>query len=393
MNTFNKIILENLNLNNENNVASVFNEYLISIDNKEKFEKYNKTFKPFDKKMLGKSGGIVGSIGDGKVMKYFEFNVKKKYFKEGVDNKCLKIVFPINELFINVIFNNLEKYVNKNNYKKLKKYNEHFIKLYDFGISDNKSYTISEKVGFMFNKKYITNFQDVFTNNYIPIMIELINKKQFELVKTLIDFLNDTFRKYFNLLLVLFKSLKLNHTDLKLANIFIRFKKNTNKKYNILRKHNICIDFIPLVSDLDKSVLIINNIKTIPYIFSFKKKTGYKLLSLKTNINNTLRFSCSINKFFCHTFKPYKYDILNLNVNILGTLFYHISKETELDKSDIYNLFEYYNLFLMKRLNINKKEYSILFDIIYNNKRKNYSSPRYDITINKICKKLSKKKV
>lgn len=393
MEDFNNIILGAMKLKDTTNIYKIFNKFLISVDNEQKFLNYNSKFKPFNKTILGRSGGIVGSINDDKVMKYFQFNVKKKFFKKGVNNTCLKIVFPINEIFINIILNNLKTYVKKDDYKKYKKYNEHFIKLYDYGINGNISYTISEKVGFTFDKNYFTNLQDIFTKNYIPIIIELLNKNKFEVVVVLIDFLIEIFTKYFNLLLLLNKHIGLTHSDLKLANIFVRSKKNTNNKYNILKKYNICVDFIPLVSDLDKSVLAINNIKTIPYVISFIKKTGYKLLSLKTNLNNKIRFSCNTDEFFCHTFKPYKYDILNVNINILGNLFYYISKETKLEKSDIYSLFENYNQFLMKRLKINEKQYSLIFNIIFKNKRNKYTSPRYDMAIHKICKKISKKKL
>ena len=76
---------------------------------------------------------------------------------------------------------------------------------------------------------------------------------------------------------------------------------------------------------------------------------------------------------------------------MLGNLFYYITKETKLEKSDIYSLFENYNRFLIKRLEINEKEYALIFNIIFNNKRSKYTSPRYDMTIHKICKKISKK--
>jgi serine/threonine protein kinase len=376
-------IIENYKLKNIDKIIENINNFFIKIQSNN-FIKYKKQFKSFDKKKLGKSGSIIGIINNNKIMKHTIINKKIKKYVKISNNTCIKIIFPLNEIYINIILNNLPKLVKYKKLEKLEKYKNNFIKIYDYGIYNNNIFIISEKIGF----ENINNLNDIFRNNYIPKLLYFIKNDKYELLRLLIKFIVEKIEDYLGLLLLLNKHIGFVHSDLKLENVFVRYNNNSNKKYRILKENDIIIDYILLISDLDKSVLEINKIQTIPYITNLFDRLKNKILFMKTKINRDIRFRCKTKKYFCSNFKSYKFDILTLFINILGILIYNFDK-IKLDKNKIKKILNPFLELLKKKLKINTKNLEILFNIIYKNKKNKYYFIEYDIMINNFCNKIN----
>ena len=359
-------IIENYKLKNIDKIIENINNFFIKIQSNN-FIKYKKQFKSFDKKKLGKSGSIIGIINNNKIMKHTIINNKIKKYVKISNNTCIKIIFPLNEIYINIILNHLPKLFK---YKKLEKYKNNFIKIYDYGIYNNNIFIISEKIGF----ENINNLNDIFRNNYIPKLLYFIKNNKYELLRLLIKFIVEKIEDYLGLLLLLNKHIGFVHSDLKLENVFVRYNNNSNKKYRILKENDIIIDYILLISDLDKSVLEINKIQTIPYITNLFDRLKNKILFMKTKINRDIRFRCKTKKYFCSNFKSYKFDILTLFINILGILIYNFDK-IKLDKNKIKKILNPFLELLKKKL--------------YKNKKNKYYFIEYDIMINNFCNKIN----
>ena len=419
---FNEVILENFKTDNVSTISENINNFLKSIENKNKYDIIIKKFDGFSKDKLGRSGGIVGKIyfeeilkeynksvkkskkikkksysfigmKDGEIIKIYKYNIKKIITHN--KKNCLKIFYPINELINNTIINNLENYMSKKDYNFFNKnYKNHIIKTIEIGITKNTSYMISETIGLKKKNTYFyTTLDELFEHNYIPNIIKLLENKELDVLKLLINYLSDIISNYINILIFLNKKIGFIHTDLKLANIFIRYKLNTNSKYNKLKKQGFIIDYIPLISDLDKSIIQINKkIITIPKIDNFIKNIFNNLI-LKHFISNKLfymRMSCKRRENFCHNFKAYHFDILSLYFNLYGIIIFHMNKFIE--KKDIQKILEPLNKLFKSKLSLNDKQFELLFNIIFENKKEKYRMIHYDKMINTFCKKLKKTK-
>ena len=420
---FNNVIFENFKNNDVSTISKNINLFFKSIENEKKYDKIIKKFGGFSKDKLGRSGGIVGKImfreiineynksvkkskkirkksysflgmKNNEIVKIYKFNIKNSNLFTHNKKNCLKIFFPINELINNTIINNLENYISKKDYDFFNKnYKNNIIKTIDIGITKNASYMITEQIGLKKKDYFYTTMAEIFEHNYIPQIIKLLENKDLKILKILINYLTEQISNYINILIFLNKKIGFIHTDLKLANIFIRYKLNTNSKYAILKKRGFVIDYIPLISDLDKSIIQINKkIVTIPKLHNFLKEVLFDLI-VKNFMSNKLfymRMSCKRRENFCHNFKAYHFDILFLYFNINGILLYHLNKYIK--KEDINHILEPINKLFKNKLELNDKQFELLFDIIYKNKRKKYKIQNYDIMIHLFCKKLKKTK-
>lgn len=312
------------------------NDFFIDLKDENKLDSYLQKFVPFPKKTQGKSGAIIGYIDDKTVMKIS----KVRYDKNSIIQKkdCILLKPQINEILINITLTNLEKFV-KLNKDELKLKNKYLLKVKDYGIGNNKSYIINDKVGVSIKDKYFTNLDNIFLN-HLEILknnLLLINDYQNYLI-------NHVLKPIDKILNLLNNKIGFYHTDFKLKNIFIKNSKTNG--YNKLKDNGIYLDFIPLISDFDKSRIKINNNKIIAiddkkvlnYIGS---KIGYEPLLV-------LRYKCRITygKEKCIKFKLNDFDLLTMLINIYILIF--INKIPE--------FFDKLDNFVKERFNFNTEE-------------------------------------
>ena len=317
------------------NVENI-NNFFIDLKDEDKLDSYLQKFTPFSKKTQGKSGAIVGYIDNKTVMKIS----KVRYDKNSIIQKkdCIFLKSQINEILINTTLTNLENFV-KLDKDELRLKNKYLLKVKDYGLGNNKSYIINNKVGVSIKDEYFTNLDNIFVN-HIEILknnLFLVDNYQDYLIKHILNPLLSVL-KLFN------KKIGFYHTDFKLANIFIKHSKMNG--YKKLKDNGLYLDFIPLISDLDKSRIKINNNKILAINDSVIKtfvgsKIGYEPLL-------SLRYKCRIayGKEKCIKFKSVDFDLLTMLINIYLILF--INKVSEhFDKLDN---------FVKEKFNFNKKD-------------------------------------
>ena len=417
---FNKVILENFKLDDVSTISDNINKFLKSIENQKKYDKIIKKFDGFSSDKLGNSGGIVGKIEFEDIIKEYNKSVKKskkinkksysfigskdsqiiKIYKFNIKNfithnkkNCLKIFYSINELINNIVLNNLENYISKKDYDFFNKnYKNNIIKTIDIGITKNISFMVTEQIGLKKKDYFYTTLAEIFKYNYIPNIIKLLENKDIINLKLLINYLTEIISNYINVLIFLNQKIGFIHTDLKLENVFIRYKLNTNSKYEKLKKKGFIVDFILLISDLDKSVIQLNKkITTISKIDKrFKIMFAFFFIHFISNKKTNIRYSCKRKENFCHNFKAYHFDLLSLYLSLYGIIIFYIDKF--IDKLDIKKVLKPLNDLFIKKLGLNTEQYNMLFELIYKNKNKTYIIYHLDYMINTFCKKLKKTK-
>ena len=313
------------------------NNFFSSIKNEEKFTNYLKNFKSFSESKQGKSGAIVGYIDEDTVMKISTIRYNKNSIIQKDD--CLLLKSQINEILINYILTNLEKFTSLDK-NELRLKNKYLLKIKDFGLSNNKSYIINKKVGIKIEQKYFTNLNEIILYSHIPKLknnMLLVNEYQKYMINCLIIPID-------KILSLLHQKVKFYHTDFKLKNIFIREEKI--RGYQKLKNNNLNLNFVPLISDLDKARLTINKNRILARddkrVFHYiADKIGYSPLII-------LRHKCRIvyGKEKCIKFKPEDFDMLTYIINIYIVL-YHCK------------INEYFNIlddYIKERFNLNDDE-------------------------------------
>ena len=139
-------------------------QFFKTYENQEKFDNYMKNFKSFSKNKQGKSGAEIGSIDKKTVMKISKIKFKQNSI---IDNDCLFLKSQINEIFINYILTNLEKFTTLNN-KELRIKNKYLLKSKDFGLTKERAYILNDKIGVVIDKKYMTNLNEILVLNHFP---------------------------------------------------------------------------------------------------------------------------------------------------------------------------------------------------------------------------------
>jgi hypothetical protein len=244
--------------------------YKTHIDN-EKFLKYEKEFIPFDKSVQGKSGSIVGYLKNKpeSVLKvhYLKTNINKLIYYDG----CIELNNKFNEIFMNLLFKNI-KYLPHFTSKEVKEVKKHILEIEDFGFGNNSYYILMPLVGLEYveennkNKKhFITNMRDMINLNHIHFLKKALNENNTEILKLYDEFIAESLYSLFNVFKILQKNLNYINADSKLENIFIKSQKNTKSKFNKLREFGIQIDYVLLLSDLEKSRINIENLKFLTY--------------------------------------------------------------------------------------------------------------------------------
>ena len=170
------------------------------------------------------------------------------------------------------------------------------------------------------------------------------------------DFIIDLLDNYIDVIMILQKYLNFINTDVKLNNIFIKYSKNTNSKYDKLRKLGFFIDFTLLLSDMEKSFCYINGVK----IMSSEKKSiiKNKLLSLlKVSSLEKIRFNCTYDfKLNCNL-PVNKFDLLTLTIDLYSKYIYNFKN---------INIFKKIDTYLCNKLEFNETQFKNLIKIIKN---------------------------
>jgi hypothetical protein len=382
-------------LNNLNNLFK-------NIENKEMYNHYKNTFKPFSKEKMGKSGAFLGFIENNKIIKFNEISKGKKTIS--VYQNCVSLLYNLNEMLINLILSNLKYFIkNKNEIKKITTISPYILKIESCGIKDNNTFFIMKKIGVSYKDKIYTNLNEIFINNYIPNLLTCVKKNDTHTINQFCQFLSEMLSNYFDILKFLNKNLGFIHTDCKTLNIFVNKNNKYIKKYKLLKKEGFIINYIPLVADLDKSTLNLQIENKQSKRTQSKNKTNTRKLSkfksanvkskknskTKLNDNNTsliflpyneepfktniskmfgfdfiyhTRFLCnSDRKKVCKIFKSYHYDRLT----VIFELYCLIYKFIEIPgNKDCYSSFHIFNKNVSKFLEINESQTELIYKTI-----------------------------
>ena len=370
------VILNSTNLKTTKETLDYIFEYLKNIKTNLDFrELLNKT-KFFGKDKLGASGANVGILKINNkefVIKMYKLEDKKKY-KLNFEKNCVRFYHPINELIVNSIFSNTNKFLSSKNQNIFKKnFKQYFIPIKSIGIYNNHSYIISNKIGVKdkLKDKYYTNLYEIFVNNYIPNLLECIRNNEYEKINRFLENFCIIMKKYFECIKFINEKLGYINTDLKCKNVFVNQNKNINIKKNNKNNNNtsnksFIIDYTPLISDLDKATLKINNltILTIP-----ENNKDILLSKSKTRLSKIyeFRYNCGRDLNLCNRFKPYQFDIIVLFYDIYILLYKNVYKKIKkkYNKEKYYEIFDVLNKFIKDTLQINDNEFKKFYDRIH----------------------------
>ena len=365
INTFAKIIKKSLLLPDQKNTLELIFNYLIKIQNDIDFNTLENNITLFNAKDIGKSGAKVGTINIKNktyIIKYYSIT-QNKSFKYDFDETCIQLYFPINEIIINTIFQNIHQFITKIQYLKFKKnYSHYIIPLKYIGITKNKSFIINEKVGINHNNIYMTTLHDVFIKNYIPLLLKSFNTNDTETSDELLTFITSLLKSYFNCIKFLNTNLGYINSDLKLKNVFIKKYNHKTKSKSKSKNKQFITHYIPLISDLDKATLKINNITILPRPSSYLER---KLSKTKTRLSTiyNFRYNCSRNTSLCNRFKSYQFDMITLFYDIYILLYqkiYH-KLDNKLNLKLYYDKLHILNTFVKDTLSLTDYEFELFY--------------------------------
>jgi len=368
--------LKKSNQNNLKNFASIVNK-ATKLDNIEEtliyiygfiqnnmivkeYPELKKNTKFFGADKLGKSGGQVGILNNNLILKYYNLDESIKY-KVDTRDKCIRVYFPFNELIINTVFSNMKIFLSKNKYQVYKKkYSNYLIQIKNVGIYKNNSFMISEKVGIKKQDKFYTNLYDVFKDNYIPFLLENIDNQK--VLDEFCKFLCKMFRDYFECFKFLNKNLGYINTDMKFKNVFIKLDKDKDRNKNVLLK-DLITDFTPLISDLDKATIKINDILVMPRPDKYVENLLVSYKHTRVSKVYEFRYNCFRNDKLCDRFESYQYDIIllfyDLYIILYQNIYFKIKNRVTLEQ--YYQKFYILNSFVIKTLNLNKDEFKVFY--------------------------------
>ena len=372
--------------------ANSLKKLIIDTMDNEKFNKYEKDLIPFNKDIQGNSGAIVGYLKSDpktvlKIQYYDNKSNKPNYDLFFKTNTCLQINNKLNEILTNNILNNLDL-LNIFTKIQLDKIKPYILELKDSGFSDKGVYILLPLVGFEYkissnSSKYISNLTDIIVLNHKVLLDKAISTNNFNIIELYDDYLSLMLNKYFEILYLLQDKLDYINTDLKLNNIFVSRKINKTPKFKKLKSYGFDIDFQLIISDLEKSIYKINNIKTItipnnPLKVKVADKLGYGLIY-------HIRYQC-ISDFekLCPKLKTLDYDILFMIINLLVML--HRNNSFPKMKNHLKKTLQ----LIQKTLKLNNNELEIFLKIINNNIFTKDVKVQYylNLLISEMCKKL-----
>lgn len=401
-----KILQNSTKLKNKKETLDKLYEYFDSIKNKNNFNKLLEKATLFNKDKLGKSGANIGIIkinSNDKILKFYRYKTNTNIYD--YNDNCIKLFSPYNEIILNIVISNLSYFFNNKSslleYRK-KNYDKYILKLDYFGINDNSSFIINEKVGILdeINQKYYTTLYDLFKNNYLSKLLKAFKTNKLNIINKFCEFLKELLHDYLKCLQLINKTIDFIHTDLKCKNVFIKnvlLDNKFKKKFKLLIDNGFIINIIPLVSDLDKSIIKLNNTNIIVYTINKKERYLSKYNTRFKYIYN-YRYNCFRDNAFCSKFKSYHLDRLTLFYDIYIYLYLNIFKKlNNISLKEYYDKITLFNNFVKKMLNINDNEFILFYKRINNSYLlKIKSSPiKLSVHINAMlynfCNKLSSK--
>lgn len=392
-NKINELINSFYENSNSSNITKILvNFYNINYDDA-KFKKYKDQFNSFDKSNQGRSGGIVGTLNNypDKILKIHKISnhkvsdlIKCKYTNANIDYK-------FNEIIINYVLSNL-KYIQDFEKDDLNYVNKFLIKMYDFGFSKNAIYFVNDKVGIEhlnFNNKkiYVTNFSQLMDSNHIPLINKAIQENNSDVLRLYDLLLTIKFKEYMKAVSILQDKIGYLNSDSKLNNIFIKQIKNTDSKFDVLKDYGFIIDFRLLISDLDKSSIVVNKTKIFPVFekpeilkFIGIKFLGLVNLEIRHQLEKNLIYK---NNVYCNLINYNTYDLICCVVNLFIILYKNTNKSV-----DINSYLVNFNNLIKTELNIDDIKYNTLHNII--KKRAPLFNGKYTTyfiiqTLNKFC--------
>ena len=399
------------------NIVSDLDIFFTNIENKEIYNYYKNIFKPFSKNKMGKSGAILGYLDNNKIIKFNEISKKQNSINY---KNCVYLKYNFNELLLNLILSNLKHFIKKKSeLKKLSSIEPYILKIENGGIKNQNTFIIMNKIGILHNDKFYTNLNEIFINNYIPKLLDCIKENDTKTLDEFNKFLSEILTNYFRVLKFLNTNIGFIHTDSKTLNIFVNKNDKFTIKYKKLKNKGFIVNYIPLVSDLDKSTLNLkiknetsktkknnNNLRNLQSSKAkSKKKSNNKIPNdtpliilpyddspFKTNTSKMFgfdfiyhtRYLCdSDRKNICRIFKSYHYDRLT----VIFELYIIIYKFLEIPsgKKNCYSLFHVFNRNVSKFLDINEKQTELIYKTIKNSILiKNAESLSLGFHINKV---------
>jgi hypothetical protein len=238
------------------------------------------------------------------------------------------------------------------------------VPIIDYGISERGSFITMPKIGFSNNtvyqnNVYITNMKELFEYNHINLIKQLIKEDNKELLKLYNDLLINKLNDYLDVIRILEKHIQFVNTDVKLNNMFVRYEKSKDTKYDQLKDYGFITDFNILLSDFEKSYCHLNNLKIMSYenVSTFKHKI---LNILNLDMLEKIRFKCQYDIYDICKIKVKRIDILTLLIDMYSFLYYNFKKEFVMDFASLINYFR-------TKLTINQTDYDKLTNIIKNN--------------------------
>lgn len=386
---------------NSDTFIQQFKKNISIFDNKLKFKEYLENYKPFGDVKFGKSGGIIGYFKNNSnyVMKLYTLKDKINFNNIIRKDECIQIDYRVNEVIINLILSNLNLFPQFSQ-KDLDLIAPYILPQIDAGIFDKYIYHITPRIGFSYiynNNKYnITNLYDVIMYNHSKCLSRWINNKNMEIIELYDEFMSYLCGNYLDALKIIQDKISLLTTDMKLNNIFIKEKVHDNKMWEPLRQEGCLIDFIILITDLDKSRYRINNFNIIP--INSKKFKNMVAKNLFTPLTISMRFGCNSYSFdkICKKISFNDFELLFM-ITHLYVMYNNISYNQSKNKKlyfpiEIFTKME--NTFL-NYLTISKSDLHQLLKII---KYKNYNfDSNFTYYLNQIivdlCKYIKRKKL
>jgi len=306
-----------------------------------------KDFVPFSNK--GRSGAKIGTLKDKKdlIVKYNKYR-NKSFVKYKLD--CIYLTNNINELLINYVFANYQKF-NDFTPKEKTNLNKHLLKMRDFAIDKNEVIVVTPKIGIRYGKRNFTNFTNIQLSN-----LKIISGTPNMLVEYQKFLTNRIVIPIDRALKILNQKLGYVNTDMKLDNIFVREGKNSG--YQILRDNGLIVDFSPLIADLDKANIELGGTKILvnDNFFSTSIATRTRLSPLAD-----LRTSCrnKYGRIKCSYFDEGDFDILTVATALYIT--FYDKKMTHLPDLDKW---------FLRRFNLKEDQLDTFKDMILNKKKK-----------------------
>lgn len=355
-------ILLNNDFNNQDRVDKLRKLY-VNMSNRETYYNYNSQFNPFNKLKQGRSGAMVGTL------KYIPNTLMKvNVLKENTNinnivkyNGCINVNSKFLELIINSILTSPEKFA-KFTSEELELLEKYTLRAKHIGLYKNNAYLIFPLIGLVYKDYNFTNLQEVIINNHMPILVDAIKNNNEKLIKTYDEYItNQLFVPLFRCLIILQNKLHFINSDLKLANVFIKKQDNKIKKYDVLRDKGFIVDIIPIIADLDKGSVIVNNNKILPsmtvslIVDKLRSMAGYGILyNVRHNCEDTFT------RERCGKMNIYDFDMITAVFDLYARLY----KQELINNVEIRRNLPTFNLFVMNMLDLNDKDFQLIWKTI-----------------------------